>query len=109
MAEENNQEKHDDLDSYVVADMSAVEKPALLRFRLPQGKEDSIGGSGRRHSRVSRGSDAVSGDVRVKEQSSLPPGQTGWYMLGALRAGLLIAGAFILGLGIVILVMVLAF
>ena len=75
-------------DGRTIADMSDVSRPSLMGRRAPERPEDSL----------SRESSGGSDDY-------IPPEDRKWYVLGALKAALLIALAFIVGLGIVIFVL----
>ena len=72
-------------DGRTIADMSDVSRPSLMGHRAPEKPEDPLSRAG------SGGSDDY-----------IPPEDRKWYVLGALKAALLIALAFIVGLGIVI-------
>ena len=86
----------DDDDGRIIADMSGIERPRLL---LPR-----IGG---RKSSTAQGSDHAQREPEgqtVKErpwenESEFTPKERRMYVLGALKAALLIALAFIVGLG----------
>ncbi len=78
-------------DGRTIADMSAVERPALLLPRLPRKRE-----------RVPE----EETQARTPE-SAYSPQERRWAILGAMRAGLLIALAYAVGLGLVILILLL--
>ena len=80
--------EYEDDDGRTIADMSDVSRPSLMGRRTPERPEDSL----------SRESSGGSDDY-------IPPEDRKWYVLGALKATLLIALAFIVGLGIVIFVL----
>ena len=80
--------EYEDDDGRAIADMSDVSRPSLMGRRAPERPEDPL-------SRESCGG----GDDYI------PPEDRKWYVLGALKAALLIALAFIVGLGIVIFVL----
>jgi hypothetical protein len=82
--------KYDDDDGRSLADMSGVEGPSLF---LP-----------RRRKKPTEPQPEASND-RPWEETGLTRQQRRWYVLGALKASLLIALAFIVGLGAVILLM----
>ncbi len=92
-----------------VADMSGIEGPALFRMRRPQAAQDPALQGGQRGAGSSREESGDSRPDRPWEQSDvMTPQERRMYALGALKAALLIGMAFILGLGAVILVMILA-
>lgn len=79
--------EYDDDDGRTIADMSGVGRPGMVSFRRSTGDEEAP---------APRREDAGSGygPFENKEERRM-------YILGALRAALLIALAFILGLGLV--------
>ena len=95
--------ERDDDDGRIIADMSGIERP---RFLIPR-----IGG---RTSSTGQGSDSVqreSKEQTVQErfwenESEFTPQERRMYMLGALKAALLIALAFIVGLGAAVWIMI---
>ncbi len=80
----SKQKKYDDDDGRTIADMSGVERRNVFLPRIPGLREKP------------------ESDADVPE---VPREERKWYILGALKAALVIAGAFILGLGICILIM----
>jgi hypothetical protein len=82
---------YDDDDGRIVADMSDLTRQNLLipRFHPPQ-KPAQQAAPEPEHD-------------RPWEDKSISPKERKWYILGALKAALLIALAFILGLGLIIL------
>ena len=86
---------YEDDDGRTVADMSAVERPNLLRFRLPP-------------ERKKPGESAAvpeSGEDRPWETTELTRQERRAVVCGAVRAGALIALTFIVIFGIVIFLM----
>ena len=81
-----------DDDGRVIADMSGVEKPILLGFLSP-----SFRRSGDKTKTVRES---------LSENAEMSPEDRKWYVLGALKAALLIGTVFAVGLGLVILAMV---
>ena len=77
---------YDDDDGRTIADMSDVSRPSLMGRRAPERPEDPL----------SRESSGGSDDY-------IPPEDRKWYVLGALKAALLIGLVFIVGLGLVVL------
>jgi hypothetical protein len=112
----NDRSKEDeDLDDFVVADMSGVERRNLIIPRMPD-RYASLGGH------TAGGASSPFGSKRIKhanhgdipgyeenfdysQANDIDKEATFWYMMGALKAGLLVAGAFIAGLGLIILLM----
>ena len=87
----------DDDDGRTVADMSGIERP---RFLVPRIKE-------KKSSSVQRGADEQTMEERSwGYESEFTPGERRMYMLGALKAALLIALAFIAGLGAAVWLMI---
>ena len=93
----------DDDDGRVIADMSGIERP---RFFVPR--------TGGRKSSVQPNADSLRRELKeqaVKErfwenESEFTPRERRMYMLGALKAALLIALAFIAGLGAAVWLMI---
>ena len=77
-------------DGRTIADMSGVSRPALLRPRRPESRSESPQSSGER-------TDLPKEEMTGKERFSA--------ILGVMTASLLIAGAFMVGIAIVILVL----
>lgn len=80
-------------DGRTVADMSGVERPNLFLARRPRSPESAPPREKRRD--------------RPGETGGLSREERRWYMLGALRAALLIALCFIVVLGLAVLLMLL--
>lgn len=80
-------------DGRTIADMSQVDRPSLLG-RLPSGGHAD--GTGRNHTQDG-----------APEQSPFTKEERRWIVLGTLKAALLIGFAFIGGLGLVILLLML--
>ena len=76
---------YEDDDGRTIADMSDVSRPSLMGRRPPE-----VPGEAQNSSTQNRTEDII------------PPEDRKWYVLGALKAALLIALAFIVGLGVVI-------
>lgn len=83
----NNKDNYKD-NGMTVADMSGIEKPNLFGFRNPNQDDDS-------KPNISSNSEPLDKETRK------------WAILGALKASLLVALAYIVGLGLVILLLVL--
>ncbi len=92
-------------DGRTIADMSAVESPNLFRIRRPGSAQGTS--LERRQSKNPPPEDpAGRAAERPWEQPDLlTPRERRMYMLGALKAALLIALAFIAGLGLLILIL----
>ena len=116
----NNKEKNksgedEELDDYVVADMSSVERRNLIIPRMPDrysSPEGSVLGGASSPFGKKRIKHANHGDVSGYEENfdysqanDIDKEASFWYMMGALKAGLLVAGAFILGLGLIVFLM----
>ena len=103
------------MDDYIVADMSGVERRNLIIPQMPD-RYSQRGGNG------AGGASSPFGKKRIKhanhgdmpgyeenfdysQANDIDKEATFWYMMGALKAGLLVAGAFIAGLGLIILLM----
>lgn len=86
--------EYEDDDGRTIADMSDLSRPSLLFWHL-KGPGDR-----RPAGRDSRPKPALPED-------DISPKARMWYMLGALKAALLIALAFIVGLGLLVLLMLL--
>lgn len=88
-----------ELDSYVVADMSGVEKPGLAEIFFGHGPQ------------LLRERRSLKRQVSEtpREPLNLTKEETRWYALGALKAGLLVGLVYAAGLGLVILIMLLVF
>jgi hypothetical protein len=87
---------YDDDDGRTVFDMSGVERPGLITPKAPSGGE-----------KAAQEPSDDEGNSRPWEAASadLTPAERRWCILGAVKAALLIALAFIIGLGIVITIM----
>ena len=103
------------MDDYIIADMSVVERRNLIFPRMPD-RYSQLGGKGAGGASSSFGKNRIKhanhGDMPGYEENfdysqanDIDKEATLWYMMGALKAGLLIGGAFILGLGLIILLM----
>lgn len=89
----------EDDDGRIIADMSGVERPRFLMPRITKNKSVS--------------SQRESEEQNVKErswenESEFTPQERRMYVLGALKAALLIALAFIVGLGAAVWLMLMA-
>ena len=92
---------YEDDDGRTIADMSGVSRQPLL---LPRGLREAS-----RKPQRQEPEDAQREDRPwEKQEELLSREERRWYILGALKAALLIALAFIVGIGIVIALMVLA-
>lgn len=89
--------EYDDDDGRTIADMSEVGRPNLLGFRRLPGGEKA----------PAREEPPEKREERPWEDSSINRDERRMYVLGALKAALLIALAFIVGLGLVIALMLL--
>jgi hypothetical protein len=95
----DKEKEFDELDSYVVSDMSGVERPSLGEIFFGHGFKVL-----REHSKRENRIENI-----PKEPVDLTHEETKWYILGSLKAGLLVALAYAAGLGLVILIMLLVF
>ena len=86
--------EYQDDDGRTIADMSGVSRPSLMGH-MPIG------------SRTRKPVDEAFSARPGLPQEDISPGARLWYMLGALKAALLIALAFIVGLGLLVLLMLL--
>ena len=87
----NKDRIHEDDDGRTIADMSDLSRPGLFGFRkaarpIPRQEEGS-----------------ASHEPWREPEPILTPEERRWYILGAMKAGLLIGLAFIVGLGLVVL------
>ena len=80
--------EYEDDDGRTIADMSGVSRPGLLGHHSP-------GMAG----------ETENSPAQSRPEDVIPPEDRKWYVLGALKAALLIALAFIVGLGVVIFVL----
>ena len=98
-----NPEEELDEEEMVIADMSMVRKPNVFLPSRLRGEESLPGGavSGMGFGGAPSNSDIVA--------SELSPEETKWAILGSLKAAVLIGGAYIVGLGLVVLTMFLLF
>ena len=97
-------------DGRTIADMSAVESPNLFRIRRPGSAQSSFSEQGQPKRQTpeeaagTKEEAAGTKEERPWEQPELmTPQERRMYVLGALKAALLIGLAFIVGLGLVIL------
>lgn len=91
--------EYDDDDGRTIVDMSGVERTPLFIPRPPK-----AAGAGS----AEEPEDGKKDRPWEKGQSSLSREERRWYILGALKAALLIALVFIVGLGLAVLLMLLA-
>ena len=89
----NRNEEYED-DGRTIVDMSAVERPNLFSFRSPE--------------QAKMPSEPQKND-RPWEDHSMNKEERRWAIFGALKASLLIGLAYVVGLGIAILLLVLYF
>lgn len=80
---------YDDDDGRTIADMSGVSRPQLFTVRRIEDEESKPGVP-------------EEADDRPWEDKSLSKKERSWFILGALKAALLIGLAFVAGLGLVI-------
>lgn len=88
---------YDDDDGRTIADMSGVQRQPLFLPRLPEGAR-----------RTAARPAPPEENARPWEETGLSKKERLWYLLGALKAALLIALAFIGGLGLIVLLFFLA-
>lgn len=101
----------DDDDGRIIADMSGIERPRLLVPRI--GGRKSSTGQGRTAS-AERESDSAQWELKEQSAKERPwenegeftPKERRMYVLGALKAALIIALAFIVGLGAAVWLMI---
>lgn len=86
--------EYEDDDGRTIADMSGVSRPSLMG-QLPY------------RMRIRKPTDGAYPPEHILQKDDMSPGARMWYMLGALKAALLIALAFIVGLGLLVLLMLL--
>lgn len=84
--------EYEDDDGRTIADMSGVSRPSLIGH-LPRPHRTSGEAEGHRPTAL--------------PEDEIPAKNRMWYMLGALKAALLIALAFIVGLGLLVLLLLL--
>lgn len=95
--------KWDDDDGRVIADMSGIDRPRLLLPRSRRSADDT-----QKSASPSQGMEGQNVSDRPWEsESEFTPQERRMYMLGALKAALLIALAFIVGLGAAVWLMLL--
>lgn len=99
MSQKRRRKQYDDDDGRTIADMSSVSggshlfgavRPSEDDFLKKEARDESGGAKGARH-----------------DESQITSEERRWYVLGAMKATLLIALAFIVGLGAAILLMIL--
>ena len=90
----DKRKKFDDDDGRTIADMSRLSHSSVFRVRVQQ---DAAAQKSAQDAQEIR-------QDRPWEDHSMSTQERRWFILGALKAALLIAGAFILGLGAVIAV-----
>lgn len=83
---------YDDDDGRTIADMSGIERQPIFLPRLPK-----------RDRPAPPAQPGPEGDRPWDTSSELSPEERRWYILGALKAAMLIALAFIAGLGLIVL------
>ena len=92
---------YDDDDGRTIADMSDIGRQPLFLPRLPENRR-------RGAARPAAPAPKTPQNDRPWEQTGLTKEERLWYTLGALKAALLIALAFIGGLGLIVLLFALA-
>ena len=91
----NKDRIHEDDDGRTIADMSDLSRPGLFGFRKVERP-------------APRREEAPSASEPWREpEPLLTPEERRWYILGAMKAGLLIGLAFIVGLGLIVLLFLL--
>ena len=103
----------DDDDGRVIADMSGIERP---RFIVPKMRDRKSSAERSRTASAEQESDSMQRGLKeqaIKErswesESEFTPQERRMYVLGALKAAILIALAFIVGLGAAVWLMLLA-
>lgn len=90
-------QKRDDDDGRVIADMSGIARPGLFRSRPAKDRQSHAAPLPEEDAEKKRPWEA---------DEAFSPEERRMYALGALKAALLIALAFILGLGLVILLLI---
>lgn len=83
---------YDDDDGHTIADMSGVERQPIFLPRLPR----------REFPKPPAQQRPPETEERPWEETELTPEEKRWYILGALKAALLIALAFAAGLGLIV-------
>lgn len=86
--------EYEDDDGRTIADMSGVSRPSLLG-QLPY------------RTRIRKPTDGAYPPEHTLQEDDMSHKARMWYMLGALKAALLIALAFIVGLGLLVLILLL--
>lgn len=92
-------------DGRTIADMSAVESPNLFRIRRLGSGQSSIPEQGQPKRQISEETVGTKEDRPWEQPERMSPQERRMYVLGALKAALLIGLAFIVGLGLVILLL----
>ena len=87
----------EDDDGRTIADMSGISRPGMLGFR--KADRYSAGSQPRQMVPEQPGAD----EPWREPEPIMTPEERRWYILGAMKAGLLIGLAFIVGLGLVVL------
>ena len=88
---------HEEDDGRTIADMSDLARPGMFGFRKPQKPSAAPAAA----------PEQPSADEPWREAEPLmTPEERRWYVLGALKAALLIGMAFVVGIGLVVLLFV---
>ncbi len=90
-------------DGRTIADMSAVESPNLFRIRRPGSAQNSFSEQGQPKRQTPEEAAGTKEERPWEQPELMTPQERRMYVLGALKAALLIGLAFIVGLGLVIL------
>ena len=89
---------YEDDDGRTIADMGGVERPNLFTPRIPSQEEKSREAERRQREAVTQGKPS-------EEPLNLTPEERRWAILGVVKAGLLIALPYAIGLGLIIFLM----
>lgn len=92
-------------DGRTIADMSVVESPNLFRIRRPGSAQSSFPEQGQPKRQTPEETVGTKEERPWEQPDLMTPQERRMYVLGALKAALLIGLAFIVGLGLVILLL----
>lgn len=93
----NREKKYDDDDGRTIVDMRGVEKMPLFGSLVPLSRRELEPPKEKKSARPWESENRLTADQKL------------WYILGTLKAALLIASVYIIGLGLIILLMVIVF
>lgn len=99
MMKKKNKKVYDDDDGRTIADMSGVEHPSMFGHMPKQTESKQV--------RIPEETENSNSSRPWEEEFSLTKEERKWYVLGALKAAMMIGLAFAVGLGLIVFLLTL--